>query len=70
MGRDTPVSRAGEVTVARKVGKTKLRSVRVPDPQWDRWMAAVEADEQETTISDEIRTAMDRYADRVLGKRR
>jgi hypothetical protein len=61
---------SGEVTVARKVGKTKMRGVRVPDPQWDRWMAAVEADAAETTISDEIRAAMDRYADRILGKRR
>jgi hypothetical protein len=33
-------------------------------------MAAVDADEKETTVSDEIRAAMDKYADRVLGRKR
>jgi hypothetical protein len=51
-------------------GRTKNRPVRVPDAQWERWMAAVEADEKETTVSDEIRAAMDKYADRVLRRKR
>jgi hypothetical protein len=54
--------------MTRKRGRTPVRTLRVPDAQWERWMAAVEADEKETTVSDEIRAAMDKYSDRVLGR--
>lgn len=33
-------------------------------------MTVTSADEKETTVSDEIRAAMDKYADRVLGRKR
>jgi hypothetical protein len=56
--------------MTRKRGRTPVRTLRVPDGQWERWMAAVEADDKETTVSDEIRAAMDKYADRVLGRRK
>jgi hypothetical protein len=56
--------------MTRKQGRTPVRTLRVSDAQWERWMAAVDADEKETTVSDEIRAAMDKYADRVLGRRK
>lgn len=45
-----------------------MRGIRVSDTQWQRWMAAVEADERVTTVSDTIRDLMDAYADKQLGK--
>jgi predicted DNA-binding protein len=59
---------SGEVNVARKVGKTKLRSIRVPDPQWDRWEQA--ANTRGQTVSDYLRELADREADKRLGRRR
>lgn len=56
--------------MARKVGKTPMRGIRVPDEQWQRWLDAVEADEEETSVSEVIRFLMDKYADKQLGRKR